>query len=210
MTSVIKQMKTSRFDNHALVYTVLYWSMLAPPRAHDIKRSEKAKEGELAQFPTFFVAAIEWVVRVSFLLILAAGIEGLVGNAFYETHRLDIFFVTLVATGSVHSAMFYLIFNADGERPKKPIFTILYRMVRNTGYAALCGFMAVVPVVIYRWDNELAPYSDGLAIQAYAGTALVFLVIGVIEAITMKRMPLGTISKHDVSATDTSISPTSD
>ncbi len=183
--------KVSRFEDHMLTYTLLYLLLLAPPRAFKIKMSEKANQGELASIPTFLVVSIELTLRIISVLVIAACIEGYVGNTFYEMHRIDMFFVTLVTTGIVHTCAYYLIFNANATASIKPTLALLYRLIRNTCYAVLAGFAAMIPVLVWNWDHQLPPYADGLAMDLYIWTATGFFVLGLIEARYMVRTPLG-------------------
>ncbi|TPV53679.1 hypothetical protein FJ444_20625 [Aestuariibacter sp. GS-14] len=191
MRNVAKQVTKSRFEDHLLLYVIMYLLLIAPPRAFRIKLSEKANHGELARIPTFMVVSIELVLRIVFVLVLAACIEGFLGNTFYETHRLDVFFVTLVSVGIVHTCAYFLIFNTRATASVKPMLALLYRLIRNTCYAMLTGFAAVIPVLIWNWDHQLPPYTDGLAVQLYIWTSTGFFVLGLVEARYMNRIPLG-------------------
>lgn len=183
--------KVSRFEDHMLTYTLLYMLLLAPPRAFKIKMSEKANKGELASMPTFLVVSIELTLRIISVLVFAACIEGFVGNTLYEVHRMDMFFVTLVTTGVVHTFAYFLIFNANATATIKPTLALLYRLIRNTCYSVLAGFAAMIPVLVWNWDHQLPPYADGVAINLYIWATTVFFALGLIEARYMNRTPLG-------------------
>lgn len=191
LKSVSQKVRNSRFENYSPAYALLYLMMIAPPRAFDIKHKESTHNGELASLPTYCVVSIELFVRVACVLILAAGIEMLLGNTLYETHRIDTFFCTVVSAGAIHSGTFYLIFNAGCASDISSSLLLLYRLVRNSCYAILTGFISVVPVFIWRFDHELPPFSDGVAVQAYLCTAGFFLIAGLIEAKFASRLPLG-------------------
>lgn len=191
MMYMMQKLQEFRFDSHVLTKIALYLLMIAPPRAFDIKLRQTATQGELARYPTYLIMAIELVVRVAIILILAAGIEVAIGNTLYETHKIDVFFVTLVASGTLHSAAFFLIFKSTQGYQVSASVAALYRVIRNSCYAILTGFFSVLPVLIWNWDHEIPPYNDGLAVQLYTWTVSAFLVLGIIEARMMERTPLG-------------------
>ncbi|MEC8230874.1 MAG: hypothetical protein VX061_05490 [Pseudomonadota bacterium] len=198
MRNIMESIRAYRFDNHFLTYTVLYFLLLAPPRAFQIKINEHANGGELAKFPTYFVVAVELIVRIAVVLILAALVESSMGNTLYETYRIDVFFVSLVVVGTVHSTTFYMVFNNQPAHQVNQLTLFLYRCVRNCGYAILSGFISIIPVLIWNWDHELAPYSDGFALKVFFVTTVSMALIGIIEAKVMNRKPLGTELKHAV------------
>jgi len=200
MRNIMNKIRANRFENHLVTYAILYFLLLAPPRAFQIKINERANGGELAKFPTFFIVAIELVVRVAVVLILAASVEAVMGNTLYETYRMDIFFVALVLVGAAHSAVFFLTFNNKQARQVSHAALFIYRFVRNSGYAVLMGFASIVPVLIWNWDHELAPFKGGSAITIYLLTAGIFFVLGVIEAKIMNRAPLGSEAKPAIAS----------
>lgn len=196
MRNIMNKIRANRFENHLVTYAILYFLLLAPPRAFQIKINERANGGELAKFPTFFIVAIELIVRVAIVLIFAAGVEAVGGNTFYETYRLDVFFVSLVVVGTLHSATFYLTFNGKPLDKISHHALFAYRLVRNSGYAQLLGFVSIVPVLVWHWDREIAPYADGEAMKIYFLTTCAFLVLGAIEAKVINRIPLGSETKQ--------------
>lgn len=196
MKALTRTINEYRFDDHRLVYAVLYLLMIAPPRAFDIKSSQHSMQGELALLPTYWVAAIEIMVRFAFVLVTAAMLEAAVGNTFYEAHRVDIFFGTLIALGAIHSATFYVIYNEAKTKATSLAQRLTYRIVRNSCYAALTGFISMLPILVWNWDHELPPFNNGYAAQGYMWTVVTFLLIGLAEAKWMDRNPLGTNSPN--------------
>ena len=181
-------------------FAIFYLLLIAPPRAFDIKHNQVRMKGELANLPTFMIAAIELVVRVAIILLLATGIESQFGDDNYETYRLDIFFSVVVVLGSLHSVSYYLAFAWMAERFTSKTTNKFYRLARNTCYSALPGFAAIIPVLILRWDQELPPYNDGFALQLYLWTTAAMFVIGVIESLFVPHKPIDVVSQEKVEA----------
>lgn len=191
LKSVSQKVCHSRFERYSPAYAALYLMMIAPPRAFDIKHKETTHDGELARMPIYCVVSVELIVRVACVLLVAATTEMLLGNTLYETHRIDVFFCTLVAAGTIHSGAFYLIFNTRCSTELPASILLLYRLIRNSCYAVMAGFISVVPVFIQHSDHEIPPFSDGIAVNAYMWTAAVLFVAGFIEARLASRLPLG-------------------
>lgn len=188
MEKLRQKISACRFDNYIFGYATLYFFMVAPPRSFKIKARQLKTQGELANLSTSMIMAIELVVRFAIVLVMAASIEGLIGNTLYETNRLDVFFGVLMSIGTIHSIAFYVIFSSA---QKSSTLILLYRLIRNSGYALLSGFIPVIPILIVKWVHQRPPFEDGIALQIYSGTALCFLLIGIAEAKIMNRMPLG-------------------
>ncbi len=174
-----------------LFHLLGYLLLIAPPHAIDLTVSESARQGELAKQPLFIVMLAELLIRVAFILIMAAGIESLLSNAIYETYMLDTVFSMIVGLGVCHS-LFYYIFPGYlrtyiGSRASMKI----YRLLRNLCYAPIPGLVAVMPLLIWKWKLEQMPFDDGLVFQVYYFTTLLMIAAGLIEALVMKRKPLG-------------------
>jgi|GEM_PF-821103 hypothetical protein len=189
MEKLRKRISACRFDNYIFGYATLYFFMVAPPRSFKIKARQQKTQGELANLPIYIIMAIELVVRFAIILLIAASIESLIGNTLYETNRIDVFFGVVMAIGTLHSITFYLIFSSA---VLSSTLTFFYRLIRNTCYALLSGFIPVIPVLILKWAHQLPPFEGGIALQLYSWTAAFFLLVGIIEAKIMVRMPLGT------------------
>lgn len=198
MEKLRQKISSCRFENYIFGYATLYFFMVAPPRAFKIKARQVKTQGELANLPIYVIMTIELAVRFAIVLVMAACVEGLIGNTLYEINRIDVFFVVLMAVGTFHSLAFYLI--CSRVQWRRTLRALFYRLIRNTCYAILSGFTTVVPVLIWKWDHQLPPFDDGLAIQLYSGTVAFFLLLGVIEAKVMDRMPLGTHSINSTSS----------
>ena len=151
MEKLRQKINKCRFDNYMFGYATLYFLMVAPPRVFKIKARQLKTQGELANLPTYMIMIIELAVRFAIVLVIAASIESLIGNTLYEINHIDMFFIAIMAIGSFHSVVFYLIFRLS---------------VHGSHSASLT--------------------------QLYSWTSILFLLVGMVEAKIMKRMPLGT------------------
>ncbi|MCP3688098.1 MAG: hypothetical protein GY784_06765, partial [Gammaproteobacteria bacterium] len=169
--------------------------LIAPPHAIDLTQSESANQGELAKQPLFIVLLTELLIRMALLLIIAVLSESLLSNTVYSTYMLDTVFTIFAGLGVCHSFAYFLLLGYlrtyIGSRPAMK----LYRLLRNLCYAPIPGLLAVMPLLLWKWELEQMPFDDGLVFQVYYLTTLLMIAAGLVEALVMKRKPLG-LDKH--------------
>ncbi len=179
----------------SLFYLLGYVLLIAPPRAIDLTAAERAHQGELSKQPLFVVMSIELLIRIALVLLVAVSLESLLTKTIYETYLLDVVFSMIVILGACHSLFYYLLLGYLRVSIGLNIALRLYRLMRNLCYAAIPGMVAVVPLLVWKWKQGEAPFDDGVVFDAYLFTTLLMVVAGVIEALVMKRKPLG-LDKH--------------
>ena len=185
--------KVLQFVN--LFYTVGYLLLITPPRAIDLTVSHRISSGELAKQPLWVVMLIELLIRVALILLVAVGLESVFGDAAYETYWIDTLFIIIVMQGAFHSLFYYCLLGYLRETIGLMLAMRIYRLMRNLCYAVIPGFLAVVPLLIWKWKQEHLPFEDGLEFQLYSVTTLLMIVLGVVEAMVVKRKPLG-LDRH--------------
>ncbi len=109
----------------------------------------------------------------------------------YETYRLDVVFSMIVILGACHSLFYYLLLGYLCIPIGLDMAMRIYRLMRNLCYAAIPGLVTVLPLLAWRWRLEQPPFEDGVVFQVYLVTTLLMVVVGVIEALVMRRKPLG-------------------
>ncbi|MCP4077414.1 MAG: hypothetical protein GY744_14680 [Gammaproteobacteria bacterium] len=172
---------------HLLGYVLL----IVPPRAIDLTVSERARRGELAKQPLFIVMIVELLIRIALILLVAVSLESLLSNNLYESYMLDTVFGMIVCLGICHSFCYFLLLGYLHDSIGLKLGMRLYRLLRNLCYAAIPGLVAVVPLLLWKWNQAQMPFEDGLVYQVYSITTLLMIIIGVVEALIMKRKPLG-------------------
>jgi hypothetical protein len=178
-----------------LFYTFGYLLLITPPRAIDLTVSQRTSSGELARQPLWVVMLIELLIRVALILLVAVGLESVFGDVAYETYRIDTLFIIIVMQGAFHSLFYYCLLGYLRDTIGLRLAMRIYRLMRNLCYAVIPGFLAVVPLLIWNWKQDHLPFEDGLVFQLYSGATLLMIVLGVIEAMVMKRKPLG-LDRH--------------
>jgi hypothetical protein len=180
--------------SNPLVRLLGYLFFISPPKALDIVKNHSA-EGELKNVPVWMVVLLEGLIRIGLLLITATfSQEFLLGKEYYERMQLDYCLAVIVCVGIIHFSIYYLLVVCCISRPS---FLRLYRLLRNLGYASLTGlpFFALGQLAISEsWLNlRLEEY----LLQVSIMTSVVFALVGAIEAIVSRRMPLGLDSRLD-------------
>ncbi len=168
-----------------------YVLLITPPRAIDLTVSERASRGELASQSLFIVMLVELLIRIALVLLVAVSLESFFGNTIYETYLLDTVFSVIVILGTCHSFSYFVLLGYLRRRVGLRLAMRLYRLLRNLCYSAIPGFMAVLPLLLWKWSHQKLPFEDGLVFDLYLFTTLLMIVIGMIEALIMKRKPLG-------------------
>ncbi len=134
---------------------------------------------------------IELLIRVALLLIMAVCLEFLMGKTIYETHMLDTVFSMVAILGVCHGLFYYLLLGYLHPSISLKFGMRIYRLLRNLCYAPIPGLVAVVPLLLWKWKLGQMPFDDDLVFQVYYFTTLLMIVVGLMEALVMKRKPLG-------------------
>lgn len=166
-----------------------YVFLVSPPRALDQKRRETKFGGELARQPLIVIIALDLLIRITALAVIALGIENLLGDELYESYRLDLVFVAIVFLGGSHHLVYYLVFAV--RHPVGRIRPRIYRLLRNLLYTPLPSIAAIIPVMAYEFFHGMEAY-ESLIFQSFAPYVLsATLFAGLTEAAIGNRKPAG-------------------
>lgn len=161
-----------------IFYWLCYLVFIAPPRALAIKEKADRNNSELSGLSVISVTLIEITIRFGLILLLATTIESILGDELYESLLFDRFFLTLLVTGILHSAIYLLCF--DRFEIKDSTHHI-YRIGRNICYTIL------VAVGIELTSNALElfkviQFEEKFVQILVLSSAVIICVIGIIEA----------------------------
>lgn len=195
MSEAITQIEEKVLRFVSLFHAVGYVLLITPPRAIDLTVSQRTQRGELARQPLFVVMLIELLIRIALILLVAVGLEALVGDTIYETYRVDMMFSVIVILGASHSLFYFLLLGYLRKTIGLRLAMRFYRLMRNLCYALIPGFLAVIPLLLWKWKQGHLPFEDGLVFLVYFFTTLLMIGFGVVEALVMKRKPLG-LDRH--------------
>jgi hypothetical protein len=176
---------------NSFLYLLGYALLIAPPRSIDLTVSERTRQGELSKQPLSIVMLVELLIRVAFILFLAVGLESIMGEIFYETYRLDVVFSIVAGFGACHSFVYFLFLGYLRNSIGTKLSLKIYRFLRNLCYASLPGMLVVLPLLVWKWKQDQLPFEDNFVLKVYFITTCLMVAAGAIEALVMKRKPLG-------------------
>jgi len=166
-----------------------YVLLVGPPRAVEISSHADDSGDELQGKPIWVVILAEFILRSGLFLIIAVSIETLLGDQLYEQYRLDLFLGSLIFAGLIHTFSYYasycLIDSSEHSQSR------IYRLGRNFSYAIVPAFMAAGLVVIWQDINDIELFSGQYLEQVFFATWSLFVLLGLFEALMMKRIPTG-------------------
>lgn len=173
-----------------LLFVAGYILFLGPPRAYEIAKKQQENGGELASQPLWVVLIVEAMFRGVMLVGLATVVESFLGTAWYGWLRIDQSVAVLLLAGLIHMLVYYLVFKSR-QRRRKAMLGRLYRLLRNLSYAMTPG-LAVVTLALAVDRLQATPeLTDNDLHMTYAITTAIFFLIGVVEALFVKRRPTG-------------------
>lgn len=175
---------------YKLMFFVGYITLMGPPRAATLYRSETAANGELSKQPLISMMLTEYLLRGALLLGVFVAIEELLGKHYYELYRFDELGMLLVGFGTLHTVSSYLFLELFQPRLGWVGFRF-YRLVRNLCYAPLPAVAVLALVLFWQGTQKIEPFSGEYSWQVPALMYLVMLVASVIEVLVVSRRPLG-------------------
>lgn len=176
-------------------YVIGYLFYIAPPRAIEIFRNHQLHNGELRGWSPSFIIIFEGALRTMLLLLIAVGIEVILGAFWYEVLRLDLVFGTILCSGILHTLVYMYFYLYSGYPNTKSNY--FYRFGRNFCYAILPGLALMV---LLRFIDEVSfeiSLPTRVFLNAYVGMFVGSLIAGIIEAISVTRRPLGLFEEFE-------------
>jgi|GEM_PF-1427332 len=166
-----------------------YILLIGPPKALEIQIQANKTEGELSGRSLLVVLLSETALRASAFLLVGFSIEQLLGNESYEKYRIDYLFFWLIVAGAMHIVGYYLdkgIFTNTNQR----LGILLYRIGRNFAYAIIPTIFAVLCALYYQFSQQLELFSGILVHIVFFVTYLIFILLGIQEAILSSLSPV--------------------
>lgn len=174
----------------SLLFFAGYILFLGPPRAHEIAQQQRANSGELASQPLCVVLLVEAMFRGVLLVGLATVVESFLGRGWYSWLRIDQSIAVLLVAGLIHMLVYYVVFKLR-QRRRKAMLGRLYRLLRNMSYAMTPGLAVVTIFLAFDRLKATPELTERDLYTTYVVTTVIFLVIGMVEALLVKRRPAG-------------------
>ncbi len=182
------------------IFIIGYLFLVGPPRAFEILERANRSRGELMGKPLWVVMIAEFTLRAGLFLLVAVAIESLLEDELFERYQIDLFLGVLIISGVVHSLSYYLVFRLSRRNMAgTPIF--FYRFGRNIAYAVIPAFVAAGIALVWQDLNQKELFSGELIQSVFTGTWGLFLLLGMLETLLVRRIPtgLGEVLRHKLS-----------
>ena len=166
-----------------------YILLVGPPRAIAIRENADRYNDELQGKPVRVVMLFEFILRAGIFLVIAASIESLLGDYLFERYQIDFFLLSLIIAGVIHTLTYY--FGYCYLESQNPSVYRIYRLGRNFAYAIVPAFVAAGLVLIWQDFNHIELFSDDWVENTFIVTWALFILMGLLEALLMKRIPTG-------------------
>jgi len=178
----------------SLFFILGYVSLVGPPRAIDIHARAQESGGELAGQPLLLVVAAEYVLRGGMFMVMTFGLREIISDGLFERYKIFLFLGALVASGALHTVIYYICFGRRKSKSKfksKAQLARVYRLGRNLSYSVLPGFLSAGVCVMWQELNQIKLFSGDLVYYAFFGTWGAVAVLGLLEAYIVHRRPMG-------------------
>jgi len=172
----------------SILFLIGYCVFLGPPRAFEIQVSHRATQGELSGLPFWLILSVETLFRAIFLILCATVVENAIGSFWYAWLRIDFSLAILLCAGSVHALAYFYLFIERGRRRKRFV-GLVYRLVRNLCYALTPGLVAATLMLLLDGQKPTPQLSQEGLMVVYGSVSALFLVLGIAEALIVKRRP---------------------
>ena len=165
-----------------LLFCLGYLTLVGPPRAISMKKKiERKSNSELYGEPLCNVLIVELALRGSIFILMAVGVESLVGNEVFEKLYGDETLVGLMICGLIHIISYYIGLVVIAPRDNKTGM-LLYRLGRNGSYSLFMGILSVCFVLFYQYVNQIKIIKTDIVVVLIS-ISIIFLIIGIIESI---------------------------
>lgn len=185
----------------SIIFFLGYISMLGLPHALRLHSEAQGKGDELDGLPLWLVVLAELVMRAGFLLIISWGLQETLGHEVFRRFQVFFLLMTVFASGSLHTLCYYYCYGIKLRRWSNERLQVVYRLGRNMAYSVIFGFPAAGVVLIWQELNQIELFKGNVVELVFFGTWLFMMLVGVVEALFVKRMPRGvdrtTLVVHD-------------
>jgi len=166
-----------------------YALLIGPPRAVEIKSRANGKDHELQKQPLFIVLIAELGLRAGMFLVLASLVESVLGDQIFEDLKVDMVFLFFIIGGIIHSLFYYVAFGLMSST--STFGKTLYRIGRNAAYSVVVAILAALGALFWQEVNDITLFKGDLVEHAFVLAYFGSLLVGFIEALFVKRCPVG-------------------
>lgn len=179
-----------------LINILSYLLMLGPPRALQIHADAQEQGGELDGMPVWLVYAAELVMRTGVFLVISWGLQEALSHEIFRRFQVFFLIVAVFVSGFVHTAVHLYCFGMMWGVWSKIVVGRVYRTGRNLSYSIIPAFPAAGAVLVWQDHNQIALFQGDLVENTFFATWVIMALLGVAEALLVKRKPLGIVLRQ--------------
>lgn len=166
-------------------------TLVGPPQAVSLKTSEEGTGSELDGRSLVMVLITEFLARVVIFSLSIIIIRVGIGDVAYHKYNLTSFIIIWISAAFAHTTAYYLTIGISDvwgsfERASK-----FYRFLRNICLSTMPAVVVALFTLVWRDLNHVALFRDGFVWQLLVYVWLVFMLVGILESLLVKRIPFG-------------------
>jgi hypothetical protein len=168
-----------------------YATLLGPPRALHLHRSAQGTRSELDGLPLWLVLVTEFLMRAAIFSLGFFLAEEWMGSEIFHLYKLAYFATAMVVSGALHTAIYFLTVGIGAQYGPVSTMQRLYRLGRNLTYSVAPALLAGLATLWWQ-DLRHIPLFDGETVWLISASVWgFFILLGVCQAVFVKRVPTG-------------------
>jgi hypothetical protein len=168
-----------------------YATLMGPPQALYLHRSAQGTRSELDGLPLWLVLVTEFLTRAAIFTLGVFSAEEWMGSETFHRYQLAYFGMAMVASGAIHTLIYYLTLGIGAQYWQFSTMQRIYRLGRNVTYSVSPALMVALATLWWQ-DLHNIPLFDGETVWRISASVWgVFLLLGICEAMFVKRIPTG-------------------
>lgn len=164
---------------------------MGPPQAVYLHRSAQGTRTELDGLPLWLVVLAEFAVRATIFTFSVFVAQEWIGVEDFHVYQLTFFAYVVAVSGAAHTLIYYLTLGVGAKRWSFSRMQRVYRLGRNLTYSVAPAVAASLATLWWQDLHHIPLFSGGTVEQVGVSVAAAFMVLGVGEALLVKRIPTG-------------------
>lgn len=168
-----------------------YATLMGPPQALYLHRSAQGTRSELDGLPLWLVLFTEFLLRATVFTLGVFLVSEWLGAEIFLIYKVTYFAIAMAVSGAVHTVIYYLTLGIGAKYWQFSTMQRLYRLGRNLTYSVAPALVAALATLVWQ-DLRYIPLFDGETVWRISASVWgVFLLLGICEAMFVKRIPTG-------------------
>ncbi len=168
-----------------------YVSLLGPPRAIFLHAQAKGTGSELDGVPLWLAVAAELIIRGVIYVLTIFLLQEIMGRQDFHRYQMSYFATGLGVAGICHTLIYFLTLGWGVSHWQLSSMQRAYRLGRNLTYSVAPTLATMIGVLWWQDMNHIPLFQGQLFWQIPSFVGLVFVALGILEAVFVKRVPTG-------------------